>query len=26
VLDFNLSNTFEEYKNYMEAPDQQVMF
>ncbi|WP_413406275.1 MULTISPECIES: hypothetical protein [unclassified Synechococcus] len=26
MLDFNLSNTFEEYKNYMEAPDQQVMF
>jgi len=26
VLDFNLSNSFEEYRAYMEAPEQQVMF
>ncbi|WP_115126649.1 DUF3764 family protein [Synechococcus sp. GEYO] len=26
VLDFELSNTFQEYKAYMEAPEQQVMF
>ena len=26
VLDFELSNTFQEYKAYMEASEQQVMF
>ena len=26
VLDFKLSNTFEEYKAYMKAPEQQAMF
>ena len=26
VLDFKLSNTFEEYRTYMNAPEQQVMF
>ena len=26
VLDFELSNTFQDYKAYMEAPEQQVMF
>ena len=26
VLDFELSNTFQEYKVYMEASEQQVMF
>ena len=26
VLDFKLSNTFQEYKAYMEAPEQQAMF
>ena len=26
VLDFKLSNTFEEYKAHMNAPDQQAMF
>ncbi|KZR84710.1 hypothetical protein MITS9509_02886 [Synechococcus sp. MIT S9509] len=26
VLDFKLSNTFEEYRDHMEAPDQQAMF
>ena len=26
VLDFELSNTFQEYKAYMEAPEQQAMF
>ena len=26
VLDFKLSNTFEEYRAYMKAPEQQVMF
>ena len=26
VLDFKLSNTFEEYKAYMNAPEQQSMF
>jgi len=26
VLDFELSNTFQEYKAYMGAPEQQVMF
>ena len=26
VLDFKLSNTFEEYEAYMNAPDQQAMF
>ena len=26
VLDFKLSNTFEEYKAYMNAPEQQAMF
>tara|TARA_B100000073_G_scaffold286218_1_gene247916 strand:+ start:1554 stop:1835 length:282 start_codon:yes stop_codon:yes gene_type:complete len=25
-LDFRLSNTFQQYKAYMEAPEQQVMF
>ena len=26
VLDFKLSNTFEEYRSYMNAPEQQAMF
>ena len=26
VLEFKLSNTFEEYKAYMNAPEQQAMF
>ena len=26
VLDFKLSNTFEEYEAYMNAPEQQAMF
>tara|TARA_S200000501_G_C20589947_1_gene641111 strand:- start:141 stop:422 length:282 start_codon:yes stop_codon:yes gene_type:complete len=26
VLDFHLSNTFEEYEAYMKAPEQQAMF
>ena len=26
VLDFNLSNTFDEYEAHMNAPDQQAMF
>ena len=26
VLDFKLSNTFEEYEAHMKAPEQQVMF
>ena len=26
VLDFKLSNTFEEYRAYMNAPEQQAMF
>lgn len=26
VLDFKLSNSFEEYKDHMEAPEQQAMF
>ena len=26
VLDFELSNSFQEYKAYMEAPEQQAMF
>ncbi len=26
ILDFKLSNTFEEYRTYMNAPEQQVMF
>ena len=26
VLDFKLSNTYEEYKAYMNAPEQQAMF
>ncbi len=26
VLDLRLSNTFEEYKAYMKAPEQQAMF
>lgn len=26
VLDFKLSNTFEEYEAYMKAPEQQAMF
>ena len=26
VLDFKLSNTFEEYESYMNAPEQQEMF
>ena len=26
VLDFNLSNTFEEYEAHMNAPEQQAMF
>ena len=26
VLDFKISNTFEEYEAYMNAPDQQAMF
>ena len=26
VLDFKLSNTFEEYESHMNAPEQQAMF
>ena len=26
ILDFKLSNTFEEYRTYMNAPEQQAMF
>ena len=26
VLDFKLSNTFEEYRTHMSAPEQQAMF
>ena len=26
VLDFKLSNTFEQYRDYMKAPEQQAMF
>ena len=26
ILDFKLSNTFEEYSTYMNAPEQQTMF